>query len=229
MLPLQAPELAVREIERTAKLGATAFYMRPNPVHGRNLFHPDYHPIFAAAEAADRPISIHDTGSPRLPSYADRMETHTTGHIIAHPFETMAAMMGLIWYGIVEKYPELRIVHVEGDAGWVPYWLQRMEHHWDFTGNSEHPYLSMRPTEYFKRNFYIAARGDEFTLPSVVEMAGDDNFIFNTDYPHSDGSYPWGVQSLIEQPLDDMTKQKIFWGNAQKAFGLPEYQPAVAA
>ena len=67
------------------------------------------------------------------------METHTSGHIIAHPFEAMVAMMSLIWYGVIERNPTLRIVHVEADAGWLPYWLQRMEQHFEFSGNAEHP------------------------------------------------------------------------------------------
>jgi predicted TIM-barrel fold metal-dependent hydrolase len=67
----------------------------------------------------------------------ERMDTHVSGHILSHPFEAMAAMAGLIWYGIFEKFPKLKVVHVEADGGWVPYWLQRMEQHWDFSGNAE--------------------------------------------------------------------------------------------
>ena len=119
----------------------------------------------------DRPLCIHDSGSPHLPSFGERMDTHTTGHILAHPFEAMAAMIGLIWYGVFEHFPRLTVVHVEADAGWVPYLLQRMEQHWEFSGNAEHPDLKMRPTEYFRRNVFVACRGDERTLPSVVELA----------------------------------------------------------
>ena len=95
------------------------------------------------------------------------MDTHVSGHILSHPFEAMAAMAGLIWYGIFEKFPKLRVVHVEADGGWVPYWLQRMEQHWDFSGNSEHEYLTQRPTEYFKSNIFVAFRGDEPTMKAA--------------------------------------------------------------
>ena len=53
-------------------------------------------------------------------------------------------MAGLIWYGVFEKFPKLKVVHVEADGGWVPYWLQRMEQHWNFSGNAEHEYLTKR-------------------------------------------------------------------------------------
>jgi uncharacterized protein len=220
MLPLQDVDLAIAEARRTAAAGAVSFYLRPNPMKGRNLSHRDYFPLWAEIERLDKPICIHDSGSPHLPSYGDRMDTHTTGHIIAHPFEAMVAMMSLIWYGIFEHFPRLTVVHVEADAGWLPYWLQRMEQHWEFSGNAEHPDLQMPPTEYFKRNVFVACRGDERTLPSVVELVGDDNIVFNTDYPHPDGTFPWGFERLDAQRIAEDSKRKILWDNAARAFRL---------
>ena len=129
-------------------------------------------------------------------------------------------MMTLIWYGVLERHPRLIVVHVEADAGWVPYWLQRMQQHWEFSGNAEHPDLKMPPADYFTRQVFVAARGDERTLPSVVELVGDDNLLFNTDYPHPDGTWPWGMESLARQPIADESKRKILWDNAARAFSL---------
>ena len=220
MLPIQAPDLAVEEAQRAARLGAACFYVRPNPTAGRNLYHEDYTRLWSALEGLGRPICIHDSGSPYLPSYGDRMETHTSGHIIAHPFEAMVAMMSLIWFGVIERHPRLRVVHVEADAGWLPYWLQRMEQHWEFSGNAEHPELRKRPTEYFKENFLVACRGDEMTLPSVCDLVGDDYVTFNTDYPHPDGTWPLGMEHLERQPLPESSIRKIFWDNAAPRFGV---------
>ncbi|MEE9281710.1 MAG: amidohydrolase family protein [Myxococcota bacterium] len=220
MIPLQHPGLAIEELRRACERGAVGFYVRPNPVEGRNLYHEDYEPLWAEVERSGKPVCFHDSGSPYLPSYGDRMDTHTSGHIIAHPVEAMVAMLSLIWYGVVERHPGLRIVHVEADAGWLPYWLQRMEQHWEFSGNAEHPDLKMAPTEYFKRSFWVACRGDERTLPSVVELVGDDNLLFNTDYPHPDGTWPWGIDRLCEQKIPEESKRKIFWDNAARAFAL---------
>ncbi|MEE8474538.1 MAG: amidohydrolase family protein [Myxococcota bacterium] len=220
MLPLQAPNLALEEIRRCAENGCVSYYVRPNPVNGRNLYHADYDPLWEAIQKLDRPICLHDSGSPHLPSYGDRMETHTSGHIAAHPFEAMVAMMSLIWFGVPQRFPRLRIVHVEADAGWLPYWLQRMEQHYAFSGNAEHPQLEMSPTEYFRRGFFVAARGDEWTIPSVCSLVGDANVIFNTDYPHPDGTYPWGIEKLLEQPIPDESKRRILWSNAARAFAV---------
>ncbi len=220
MLPLQAPDLAVEEARRAAGRGCVSCYVRPNPVKGRNLYHDDYAPLWAESERLALPICLHDSGSPHVPSYGDRMETHTSGHILAHPFEAMAAMMSLVWYGVLERHPRLVVVHVEADAGWLPYWLQRMEQHWDFSGNAEHPDLRMRPSAYVKRSVFVAARGDELTLPSVVDLVGDENLLFNTDYPHPDGTFPWGIERLVGQPIPEESKRRILGENAARAFRL---------
>lgn len=220
MVPMQAPDLAVEEIRRTASKGATGFYVRPNPVCGRSLHHDANESVWSTIEELGLPVCIHDSGSPYLPSFGERMETHTSGHILSHPFEAMAAMTGLIWFGVIERHPGLRIVHVEADSGWLPYWLQRMEQHFDFSGNAEHPSLTRRPTEYFKSNFLVSCRGDEMTLPAVCELVGDDYVAFNTDYPHPDGTWPAGLADLEQQPLTSDSIRKIFWDNAAPVFGV---------
>ncbi len=220
MLPVQAVDLAIEEARRCAGRGVSGFYVRPNPVLGRNLYHGDYDALWAELERLGRPVCLHDSGSPYWASFGDRMDTHTSGHIIAHPFEAMVAMMSLIWYGVIERFPALRIVHVEADAGWLPYWLQRMEQHWDFSGNAEHPLLKRRPTEYFESNFLVACRGDERTLPAAVELVGDANLTFNTDYPHPDGTWPWGMEALERQPIPRESVRRIFWDNAARFFEL---------
>ena len=220
MLPMQFPDFAVEEANRVSAKGAACFYLRPNPVAGRNFYHEELEPVWTVLEDLGKPVCIHDSGSPWLPSFGDRMHTHTSGHMIAHPFEAMVAMMSLIWYGVIENHPGLKVVHVEADAGWLPYWLQRMEQHWDFSGNAEHPLLNKRPTEYFKSNFLVACRGDEMTLPAVVELVGDDYITFNTDYPHPDGTWPAGFKALEEQQISDESKRKIFWDNAARVFDL---------
>jgi uncharacterized protein len=220
LLPMQDPDLAIEEAHRASKNGAVSFYVRPNPVRGRTIFHQDYLPLWGAVEKIGIPISTHDSASASVESFGDRMDTHVSGHILSHPFEAMAAMAGLIWFGVFEKYPKLRVVQVEADGGWVPYWLQRMEQHWNYSGNAEHEYLTRRPTEYFKSNFFVAFRGDEPTMKAAIELVGDDNFTWDTDYPHPDGTFPWGLNALIDQKIPDVSKRKILWDNPARAFNL---------
>ena len=220
LLPMQDPDLSIEEAHRASKNGAVSFYVRPNPVRGRTIFHQDYMPLWGEVEKIGIPISTHDSASASVESFGDRMDTHVSGHILSHPFEAMAAMAGLIWYGTFEKYPKLKVVQVEADGGWVPYWLQRMEQHWNYSGNAEHEYLTRRPTEYFKSNFFVAFRGDEPTMKAAIELVGDDNFTWDTDYPHPDGTFPWGLNAMIDQKIPDASKRKILWDNAARAFNL---------
>src|SRR5579863_8495833 len=220
MVPLQDVELAVRETERAARNGAVTIYVRPNPIAGRNLFDPENDPLWAALTKANLPVSIHDAGSPLLASYGDRMHNHTLGHILAHPFEAMGTMAGLIFSGVVERFPTLTVVHVEADAGWAPYLVQRMDQHWNYSGTAEASEMTMSPTEYFKRNFYVACRTDERTLPAAIELLGDDNFVWNTDYPHPDGTWETGLQDIERQPIAPESKRKIMWDNAARAYRL---------
>ncbi len=219
-LPMQDVEEAIKEAWRAAQNGCVSYYMRPNPVRGRTLWCDDYLPLWQEIEKIGKPLSTHDSASASVPSFGDRMETHTSGHILSHPFEAMAAMAGLIWFGIFEKCPELKVIHVEGDGGWTPYWLQRMEQHWQFSGNAEHEYLTKRPTDYFKSNVCVAFRGDEPTMKAAVELVGDDNFTWDSDYPHPDGTYPWGVEAMLKQPLSQDSKRKLLWDNAARVFNL---------
>jgi len=189
-------------------------------VGGRTLWHEDYLPLWKEIEKLGKPLSTHDSASASVPSFGDRMDTHVSGHILSHPFEAMAAMAGLIWFGVFEQCPKLKVIHVEGDGGWTPYWLQRMEQHWDFSGNSEHEYLTRRPTEYFRSNVCVAFRGDEPTMKAAVELVGDDNFTWDSDYPHPDGTYPWGVEAMLKQPIPKESKRKLFWDNAARVFNL---------
>lgn len=219
-LPMQDVAEATAEAIRAAQNGCVSYYMRPNPVGGRTLWHEDYLPLWKEVEKLGKPLSTHDSASASVPSFGDRMDTHVSGHILSHPFEAMAAMAGLIWFGVFEQCPKLKVIHVEGDGGWTPYWLQRMEQHWDFSGNSEHEYLTRRPTEYFRSNVCVAFRGDEPTMKAAVELVGDDNFTWDSDYPHPDGTYPWGVESMLKQPISRESKRKLFWDNAARVFNL---------
>ena len=219
-LPMQDVDEAVAEAKRTSEAGCVGFYMRPNPVGGRPLWDPAYDQLWAAIAATGKPAITHDSASSSVPSFGDRMATHTAGHILSHPFEAMAAMAGLIWFGVFERYPTLKVVHVEADGGWVPYWLQRMEQHWGFSGNAEHEYLTRRPTEYFRSNILVGFRGDEPTMKAAVELVGDDNFSWDTDYPHPDGTFPWGIQAMLDQPLSDDTRRKLLWDNPARFFDL---------
>jgi len=83
----------------------------------------------------------------------------------------------------------------------------------------EHEYLTRRPTDYFRSDICVAFRGDE-PPPAAVQLVGNDNFTWDSDYPHPDGTFPWGVEATLKQPLSPDSKRKLLGDNAARVFNL---------
>jgi len=141
-------------------------------------------------------------------------------HIISHPFEQMAALMTLICGGVLERHPKLNVTVVECGVGWAPYWVDRLNDHQVHWGHQSIE-LKEKPSDYFRRQCFIAAEGAEHMIPYVVNAMGDDNVCFSTDYPHSDHPFAGVVAELkAMEGVSAASKQKILGGNAKRLFNL---------
>jgi predicted TIM-barrel fold metal-dependent hydrolase len=134
----------------------------------------------------------------------------------------MATLGHFIFAGILERFPKLKLAILESNAGWLPFWLGRMDDHThgrnSVMGKPEH--LSMLPSEYFMRQCAIACDSDERTLATVTDYLKGENIVWNTDYPHPDAIEP--AKALPEFDAHSMSEQakvKILWDNAVKLFG----------
>ena len=88
-----------------------------------------------------------------------------------------------------------------------------------FVAPSENP-MTMPPSEYFKRQVFVACDGDEFGLPGVVSLVGADNLLWNTDYPHPDAPDPdRALPDFLNQPIPEESKRKILWDNPARLYG----------
>ena len=225
-LPTYDIERTVTETRRAVEdLGAVTVMM-PKPLPGKFWHEPEYDPFWALIEELDVPLSFHGVGScaPHAGSrYAGQVGAlFALQHAIGFPMENMISLGHLIYTGILDKHPDLRCSFLEGNAGWVPFWLGRLDDHavgrqsvfWDDNN------LTMTPTDYFKRNIWVACDGDEVGLGAVLDHIGDDNFVWNTDYPHSDAPDPdKALPELLEQPISEESKRKILWDNPVRLFG----------
>jgi len=227
LVALQDPQAAADEARRAiGELGLVGAMARPNPVHGRNLSDPAYFPLYATLEALGAPLAIHEGGRPGLPQAgADRYPRGQQRHICSHPMEQMLAALGLITGGVLERYPGLRVAFLESGAGWAPYWLWRMDEHWESSGESgmadgSAP-LPQRPSDYFRRQCFISAEPDEPFVRPTIDYLGEDAVIFATDYPHPDSKFPDAVRNFLELPgLSERTRQRILWENPRRLYGL---------
>src|SRR5262249_45475418 len=158
-VPQQDLILAVEEMERMAEKGVKSIMLRPNPILGVNIDHPNYERVWAAAQEMDITIGIHEGfGMPVPQAGVDRCTTYIQGHIVSHPIEHMLACLLLTTGGVFERYPRLRVGFMESGAGWAPFWLNRMDEHWEKPQHGSD--LPERPSAYFKRQCFLGVEPD---------------------------------------------------------------------
>src|SRR5499427_7932836 len=147
MLPMQSIPLAIEEMRYARKeLGMRGGFLRPNPYNGKMLHHPDYEPFWSAAEDLDFSIGLHEGASGGMPQAGvDRFATRGAKHIVSHTVEMMLAAMSVIWEGVCDRHPRVRIAFLESGGGWIAPWLDRMNRHFDDQGFNDSG-LSMRPS-----------------------------------------------------------------------------------
>jgi uncharacterized protein len=222
MLPMQNVELAVAELKfARSELGLGAAFIRPNPYEGRTLSDPAYDPLWEAAQDLDVSIGLHE-GLGGMPAAAsDRVAGPAARHISCHPVEMMLAAVNLIWNGVCERYPALRFGFFESGGGWMPFLLDRMDRHFDQPHVYKQPVpLTMRPSEYFQRQCWIAFEPVETTLRFMVEPLGANKILWATDYPHKDGWFP-GAPNMVEDLVPSgIPKRDVLGQGAMDFYGL---------
>jgi predicted TIM-barrel fold metal-dependent hydrolase len=216
-----APEEMVPELRRVAEFGWRAVYLRPNPVKGRLLSDPAYEAFWTECEALGIAVGLHEGTHSRLPTTgADRFNTRFALHACSHPTEQMMALLALIEGGVLERHPQVRVGFLESGCGWLPYWLWRLDEeykelHWEVKDN-----VKMKPSEYFRRQCFIAIEPSEPYLADIIQYMGSDNLIFGSDYPHMDHK-PDIVEKAValQEQLSKETVHKILWNNP-RFYGL---------
>ena len=216
-------ESAVAETRRAVtQLGMKAIFIRPN-IHNERPWHDGYYdPLWAACQKLNVPVGFHETTGSRMKAAGtDRFKTMGIVHISTHSMEQMLACMDIIMGGVMERFPRLRFAFLEAQCGWLPFWLARMDEHYEWREPyGEMTHLTAKPSEYFRRQGFCAVECDEEFVAHVVAAFGDDNLVTTTDYPHGDSKYPGSMDLFLGLKLSDRSKQKILWDNPQRLYTL---------
>jgi len=232
MVSLHDPEIAVREaVYAVEELGLRSVFLRPNPVKGRTLDHPDFDDLYGEVERLGVPVATHEGSGVHLEQYGrTRYDKLFKVHMISHAVESMAACMDLIVGGVLERHPRLRCVFLEASAGWAPWWLERMDEHFEgFHGQREAQELRRRPSEYFRDQCFVSAEVDERAARYVVDAFGPGVLVVGSDYPHGDGSFPHAVRDFLSlDVLSDDAKRRALWDNPVRLYGLEKEAAALA-
>ena len=184
---------------------------------------PHFYPIYDEVQRLGVPVFIHPHAGGQIDYVGrNRFDNFFHGHMIAFPFEQMIAAMHVVTAGVLERFPRLRMGFLESGIGWVPYWFERMDEHYAKLASLV-PNLSRIPSDWAKDPRVIfSCDPDEETLPLALELLGDTQVMYASDYPHWDAMTPWTVKVLAERgDLSDEAKRKILGANAARLFGLP--------
>jgi uncharacterized protein len=231
-LPMNAPGEAAKEAERVLKNGANGIQLYTN-VDGAPLDQDAFLPIYEVIEKSGRPILLHPIRTREMADY--RTETYSKyeiNSVIGWPFETGAAMARLVFSGIIDRFPNLKIItHHLG--GIIPYFEGRVGHSWDQLGSrtSDEDYESIlkrlrkRPLDYFKA-FYgdTALAGARAPTICGISFFTPERVLFASDCPFDPQKGTGYIRATIDvmQSLDlpDADMKKICYGNAETLFGL---------
>lgn len=222
MLPMQSIDYAIEEMKFARhELGMRGGFLRPNPYNGRMAGHRDYDPFWQTAQDLDFCIGFHEGGASGMPTVGvDRFESRGAKHIISHTMEMMLVAMSVIWDGVCDRFPNIRIAFLESGGGWIAPWLDRMDRHFDDKGFNDSG-LSMRPSELFQRNCWISFEPVEGSLNVLADYIGPNKILWATDYPHPDGFFPGAPRMISDRPeLSDDAKRGVLAGGAMALYGL---------
>jgi predicted TIM-barrel fold metal-dependent hydrolase len=217
-------EGAVEEARRCVEdLGFKAIFLAPATVNRRPWHHPAYDPLWAEIQRLDVPISFHGGGQTYLtPDFSlEVLDPLMLWHTFSQPLGIQFVTACFCGGGVLERFPDLRLALLEGNCSWAPWFLYRLDEHYEWTGWYEAPELTMPPSAYFKRNCWISVEADEETVPHFVDTFGDERLIFSTDYPHGDSKFPHAVDAFDKLPLSDDAKARIVSQNWTDLYKIP--------
>jgi aminocarboxymuconate-semialdehyde decarboxylase len=204
---------AARELERcVTKLGFKGVQILTN-VNGRELSDPAFAPFWKKAEELGAFVVIHPNGF----THAERFSRFYFNNVIGNPLETTIALHYLIFDGVLERHPNLKILAVHG-GGYLASYSGRIDHAWGARADS-HGGLPHPPTTYLKRIYFDTVVFTPHQLIELVRLYGADKIVMGTDYPFDMGDYD-PVGHVCTAGLDAAAVAAICGGNAKRLLGL---------
>jgi predicted TIM-barrel fold metal-dependent hydrolase len=221
LLPVQDPDEAARELRRAVtELGMVGAMLAADGSH--LLGDPRFLPIFEEAERLDTMLGIHASGSHLGGAGVDLFPRFIQAHTCSHPFGQMRQLTSIVFEGIPERFPRLRVAFLEAGAGWAPYWMERMDDEYAKRGGVEAPLLTRKPSDYVRSgSIYFSCEADEWLLPQAVRLIGENQIVYASDFPHWDHSFPGSIKEITERgDLTETQKRKILADNARRLYKL---------
>lgn len=215
----RTPAETLDDIEQIKKLGLKGLMLPGNPASDEDYDDPIWNPVWEALVGNDLPVSFHvlttreEHGAPR----GSRLNGFLN---IIRSNQNLIGLM--IFGGVFERYPGLKMVSVEADAGWAAHYMYRMDHIYNrHGGHMGADPLERLPSDYFKENVYLTFQ-DDWIAFETRHLLNPRRLMWANDFPHSDSTWPWSQELLAKhtKDLSDEEKRWILHDNVAELYGL---------
>jgi predicted TIM-barrel fold metal-dependent hydrolase len=231
LLPWWDVKASIKEAERCRKMGLRGVNTNADPhaVGLPELGQEHWFPLWEAICDLDLPLNFHIGASDESgafynnsawPSMNLDQKVAITSMMLC--FKNAQLLANIIYSGMLDRFPRLKIVSVESGIGWIPFALENLDYQVTEM-RSESSKLQMKPSEYFRRQMYGCFWFERQDAPYMIDRVGEDNVLLETDFPHPTSLYPdpkaYVAQSLAS--LDPAVCAKVVGGNAARVYNLP--------
>jgi len=209
-LPLCDPAASARELERAFRQHGFCGAMIFSNINGVALHDDRFLPVWEAANDLGAVIHIH----PTAPVGVEAMTDYWLTALVGFPLDTTLAAAGLVFHGVVERFPKIRWVlgHL---GGAIPYLVERLDRGF-YAYKENRVHIDRPPSEYLKNFYYDSVNFDVRALHLAIEFAGADHILAGSDYPHLIGSVPRMLESIADLDISESDRAAILGGNTAR-------------
>jgi aminocarboxymuconate-semialdehyde decarboxylase len=212
-LPMQSPQLAIKELERCKKIGMAGVQIGSH-INEWNLNDENLFPVFQACEEMEMSVFVH----PWDMMGQEKMQRYWLPWLVGMPAETSLAICSMIFGGVLERLPRLKVAFAHG-GGSFPATIGRIEHGFNCRPDLVAIDNNINPREYIGKFWLDSLVHDPVMLKYIVDMFGADKIALGTDYPFPLGELAPG-KLIHEMPYPENIKEKLLYGSALQWLGL---------
>jgi predicted TIM-barrel fold metal-dependent hydrolase len=214
------PEEDLKEVQRVMKMGFRGIFVSNDPAPERRYDNPMWEKFWTAIEDYGLPVNVHILTGQAVTGQVSQQNPLVDGVLLmVRSYRTIAEM---ITGGVLEKHPDLKVISVENDIGWIPNFLKRMDWY-SYRFANRYPEMKTQAGDYWRRQVYATFQDDE---PGIRcrDMLGVTQLMWGSDYPHFDSTFPHSQEAIARNfegvPEDEM--ELILGGNMVRVYGLEE-------
>ena len=220
---------SVSELQRCAKAGMAAAMIPTYPGEAYPYHLETYDPLWAAAQDLGLPLGMHLSACCMGPGQRsiftkDWQAPDAAAYSATQDYWVRRSVGCMIFAGIFERFPRLKVVIVEHELAWLPYFLKQMDFHYRELSQTA-PYRfrnQLLPSDFFRTHVFTTFQEDRIGLEQLPGMIGTDTLMFGSDYPHAESTWPHS-RRFLDNLLGDMetaTRRRLVHDNAARLYGF---------